>query len=99
MDNEEANSILKEKYKSNIKYQDIVKDTVEEIKKQGISSKENLILVYAETVENDDGTTTLNIYDSDSNDFLWITPPNCIIGSIEKDNEQKIYLMKMYGGN
>ena len=32
MDNEEANSILKEKYKSNIKYQDIVKDTILEVK-------------------------------------------------------------------
>lgn len=56
-----------------------------------------MALAYAETIENADGTTTLNVYDDD--DFLWNTPPNCIMGSIKKGNEQKIYFMKMYGGN
>lgn len=79
--------------------QEIVEDAVEEIKNQGISGGGggNLALAYAETVENADGTTTLNVYDDD--DFLWNTPPNCIVGSIKKGNEQKIYFMKMYGGN
>ena len=76
----------------------MVDDTIEEIKNRGlISGNGNLVMAYAETVVNADGTTTLKIYDSD--DFLWTTPPNCIMGSIKKGNEQKIYFMKMYGGN
>ena len=42
----------------------MVDDTIEEIKNRGlISDNGNLAMAYAETVVNDDGTTTLKIVD------------------------------------